>query len=104
MYARGMSKREITGYFQELYGIDVSPDLISTVTCAVLDEIVAAAAGLGLSACLLRRDPGEDPQRRHGSQQGDPHPAGCARRRSQGCARPIAGAERGSQILAAGND
>ena len=32
MYARGMSTREITGHLRELYGIDVSPDLISTVT------------------------------------------------------------------------
>ncbi|MGY2737137.1 transposase-like protein [Sphingomonas sp. UYP23] len=39
MYARGMSTREITGYLQDLYGIDVSPDLISTVTDAVLDEV-----------------------------------------------------------------
>ena len=30
MYARGMSTREITGHLHELYGIDVSPDLIST--------------------------------------------------------------------------
>ena len=39
MYARGMSTREITGHLHELYGIDVSPDLISTVTDAVLDEV-----------------------------------------------------------------
>ena len=39
MYARGMSTREIVGYLQELYGIDASPDLISTVTDAVLDEV-----------------------------------------------------------------
>jgi putative transposase len=41
MYARGMSTREIVGHLQELYGIDVSPDLISTVTDAVLEEIAA---------------------------------------------------------------
>lgn len=39
MYARGMSTREIQGHLQELYGLEVSPDLISTVTDAVLDEI-----------------------------------------------------------------
>jgi putative transposase len=39
MYARGMSTREITGHLRDLYGIDVSPDLISTVTDAVLDEV-----------------------------------------------------------------
>lgn len=41
MYARGMSTREIVGHVQELYGIDVSPDLISAVTDAVLEEIAA---------------------------------------------------------------
>ncbi|MFN3674268.1 MAG: IS256 family transposase, partial [Bosea sp. (in: a-proteobacteria)] len=41
MYARGMSTREIAGHVQELYGVDVSPDLISAVTDAVLDEITA---------------------------------------------------------------
>jgi putative transposase len=39
MCARGMSTREITGHFHDLYGMDVSPDLISTVTDAVLDEV-----------------------------------------------------------------
>ena len=39
MYARGLSVREIQGHLAELYGIDVSPDLISAVTDAVLDEI-----------------------------------------------------------------
>src|SRR5579863_7654151 len=39
MYARGMTVREIRGHLEELYGIDVSPDLISAVTDAVLDEI-----------------------------------------------------------------
>jgi len=34
-----MSTREITGHLRELYGIDVSPELISTVTDAVLDEV-----------------------------------------------------------------
>jgi putative transposase len=41
MYARGMSTREITGHLHELYGIGVSPDLISTVTDAVLEEVAA---------------------------------------------------------------
>jgi putative transposase len=41
MYARGMSVREIVGHLRELYGVDVSPDLISTVTDAVLEEVAA---------------------------------------------------------------
>ena len=39
MYARGMTVREIRGHLEELYGIDVSPDLISAVTDSVLDEV-----------------------------------------------------------------
>ena len=31
MCARGMSTREITGHLRDLYGIDASPDLISTI-------------------------------------------------------------------------
>src|SRR5215218_6003127 len=50
MYARGMTVREIRGHLEELYGIDVSPDLISAVTSAVLDE-VAEWQGRPLDAC-----------------------------------------------------
>jgi putative transposase len=39
MYARGMSVREIQGHLMEIYGLDVSPDLISTVTDAVLESV-----------------------------------------------------------------
>jgi putative transposase len=41
MYARGMSTREIQGHLRELYGTDVSPDLVSAVTDAVLEEVAA---------------------------------------------------------------
>lgn len=41
MYARGMSTREITGHLRDLYGIEASPDLISTITDAVLEEVAA---------------------------------------------------------------
>jgi hypothetical protein len=39
MCARGMSVRDIRGHLEELYGLEVSPDLISRVTDAVLDEV-----------------------------------------------------------------
>lgn len=39
MYARGMSVREIQGHLLELYGTEVSPDLISTITDEVLEEV-----------------------------------------------------------------
>ena len=41
MYARGMSTREIRGHVRELYGIEVSPELVSKVTDAVHDELAA---------------------------------------------------------------
>jgi len=39
MYARGMTVREIQGHLVELYGLEVSPDLISTITDAVLETV-----------------------------------------------------------------
>jgi putative transposase len=39
LYARGLSVREIQGYLEELYSVEVSPDLISRVTDAVLEEV-----------------------------------------------------------------
>src|SRR3954471_21269268 len=39
--ARGMTVREIQGHLQEMYGVEVSPDLISRVTDAVLEEVRA---------------------------------------------------------------
>jgi putative transposase len=41
MYARGMTTREIQGHLQEMYGVEVSPALISGVTDAVMDEVKA---------------------------------------------------------------
>jgi transposase-like protein len=40
LYARGMTTRDISSVFQEMYDIDVSPSLISKVTDAVLDEVL----------------------------------------------------------------
>jgi putative transposase len=39
MYARGMTVREIRGHLDEIYGVDVSPELISAVTDDILDEV-----------------------------------------------------------------
>lgn len=39
LYARGMTVREIQGHLQEMYGVEVAPTLISTVTDAVLAEV-----------------------------------------------------------------
>jgi len=41
MYARGMTMREIQGFLQESYGVQVSPEFISSVTEAVMAEVSA---------------------------------------------------------------
>jgi putative transposase len=41
MYARGMTTREIQGHLTEMYGVDVSPTLISEVTDGVMEEVKA---------------------------------------------------------------
>jgi len=41
LYARGMTVREIQEHLYELYKVEVSPTLISTVTDAVLDDVKA---------------------------------------------------------------
>lgn len=41
LYARGMTTREIQGHLHELYGVEVSPALISAVTDAVLEDVKA---------------------------------------------------------------
>ena len=39
LYARGMTVREIQSHLEEMYGTEVSPTLISSVTDAVMDEV-----------------------------------------------------------------
>lgn len=39
LYARGMTVRDIQSQIQEIYGVDVSPGLISNVTDSVMDEV-----------------------------------------------------------------
>jgi transposase-like protein len=41
LYARGLSVRDIQGFLFELYGTEISPELISRVTEAVREEVVA---------------------------------------------------------------
>ncbi len=41
LYARGMTTREIQGHLKEIYGVEVSPTLISEVTDAVMEEVKA---------------------------------------------------------------
>ena len=41
LYARGMTVREIQGFLADMYAVEVSPDLISTVTDAIVAEVTA---------------------------------------------------------------
>lgn len=41
LYARGMTTREIQGHLHELYGVEVSPQLISAVTDSVMEDVAA---------------------------------------------------------------
>ena len=41
LYSRGLSTRDIQGQIEELYGVEVSPTLISNVTNAVMDDVRA---------------------------------------------------------------
>jgi putative transposase len=50
LYARGMRTREIQGHLKDLYQVEISPDLISTITDAVLED-VRAWQGRPLDAC-----------------------------------------------------
>ena len=45
LYARGMTVREIQGFLADMYGVDVSPDLISTVTDGSVAEGRPGKAG-----------------------------------------------------------
>ena len=62
MYARGMSVRDIRGHLEELYGIDVSPDLIS----AIMALLGGAAAPPSLLWPLAARAQQPDRVRRIG--------------------------------------
>lgn len=41
LYARGLTVREIQAFLKEMYAVEVSPDLISAVTDAVISEVTA---------------------------------------------------------------
>ena len=66
MYARGMTVRDIRAHIAEMYQVEISPDLISTITDAVLDELrewqmrpldsVYPAIYLDAIVCKVRHD------------------------------------------------
>ena len=57
MYARGMTVREIQGFLADQYDVDVSPEFISSVTDAVMAEVMILGMGMRgreKSASMLR--------------------------------------------------
>jgi len=71
LYSRGLSTRDIKAHLEEIYGGEVSPDLISSVTEAVIDRsprMADAPIRAGLSNRLFGRAPGEDSIRGNGSE------------------------------------
>ena len=107
LYARGMTVREIQGHLRELYAVEVSPDLISRVTHAVLDE-VREWQNRPLDAVYpvvffdaLRN---EDPRRERGQEQGRLHRPGARLRGPQARSGHRDRTERGRQVLAQGHE
>ena len=67
LYARGLSVREIQAHLIDMYGTEVSPDLISRVTDSVLEEVREwqnRPLDPMYPVVFFRRDPGENPGRR----------------------------------------
>ncbi len=98
MYARGMSVREIQGFLLEMYGIEVSPDFISTVTDAVIDEVrewQQRPLEPMYPVVFFDAFASQDPRRRRGPQQGDLPGAGRAPRRHTRRVGPLDRADRG---------
>jgi putative transposase len=107
LYARGMTVREIQGHLRELYAVDVSPDLISWVTDAVLDEVrewqnrpldVVCLVVFFDALWVKIRDESV------GQVQGRLPRPGARLRGSQARLGPLDRAERGRQVLVAGHD
>ena len=107
MYARGLSTRDIQAHIEELYGIEVSPALVSAVTDAVLEEVTAwqnrplepVYAVVYFDALRVKiRDEGL--VRNRGGVPGH----GDHLRRRQGRAGAVDRAERGGQVLASDHE
>jgi putative transposase len=69
MDARDMTVREIRGHVDGIYGVDVSPELISAVTEDILDEVAEWQNRPLETLCPLvffHALRGRDPRRGHG--------------------------------------
>ena len=93
LFSRGMSTRRIRAMVQELYGVDVSADLIARVTDAVLDEFtewqhrpLADTYAIVYFGC----DPCQGSRSGCGDHAGGVFSHWHRRVRAQGCVRPLA--------------
>ena len=107
LYARGMSTREIQGHLRELYGVEISPELVAAVTDAVLEEVAAwhnrpleaSYAIVFFDALRVKiRDEGG------GQEQGGVPGHRRALLGPQADPRPLDRTNRGGQVLAAGDE
>ena len=107
LYARGMTVREIQGHLAEIYGSEISPDLISKITDTVLADAKAwqnRPLGARLPDRLPRRAGGQDPRRAHRPKPGVLRRIGRHPRRGARRTRPVVPADRGREVLAARPD
>ena len=66
LYGRGLTTRDIQAHLREMYEVEVSPDLISRVTDAVVEELgewQARPLDAGVSGGVHRRVDGQDSRR-----------------------------------------
>ena len=64
LYARGMTTRQIKQHLEEIYKVEVTASLISTVTEAVIDEVRAWQSRPSLPDRLFRLPESQDSRRR----------------------------------------
>jgi putative transposase len=104
LYARGMTVREIQAHLQEMYGTEVSPSLISSVTDAVSEEVKAwQARPLDAIYPIVYLDCIHVKVREGAVRVKAVYLAiGITMNGREGGAGPVAGADRGCQVLAAG--
>src|SRR5580658_20562 len=107
LYASGMTTREIQGHLQELYGTDISPQLVTQVTDGVVD-LAKAWQSRPLEAVYPVVLPGrafrEHPRRRYGPQKSRLYRAGHDPVGAAGSAGPLVSANRRREVLALGFD
>jgi len=106
MYARGMTTRDIQSHLEEMYQVEVSPSLRSTVTDEVIDEVKAwqnrqlDPLYTIVSGCAASEDERRGACTEQGNLPGDRDQY----EREQRSARDVDRANRRGEVLAANRD